>query len=183
MRDLILEHKTGFRSSLPFTIYEPNGNVFYASDFTDKIEKGIPLEFNLPLGSYKYDGSFIKLSFPVATKLITLPQKERNYAKKRYNIIFGSNPNKCTIFYARGVILFDSSYKDKPLYKKFGIYFHELGHHFYKTESKADLYMTKRMLEFGFNPSQIGRTVIDELSDHSIDRILKIVNLLTNNKG
>jgi hypothetical protein len=185
MKDLILEQKTGFSTSLPFEIFEPNGNMFYSSDFTDHIAKGERLNFNLPAGSYKFNGSFIKLPHPVPVRVITLPLKERNLAKKRYNIIFGSNPNKCTIFYDKGIILFDESFRNKPLYIKYGIYYHELGHHFYRTESKADLYSAKMMLEKGFNPSQIGLVQLETLSnsDKSFERKEKIVNHLTNNKG
>jgi hypothetical protein len=185
MRDLILEQKTGFTTSLPFKIFEPNGQLFYSSDFTDHIEKGERLDFNLPAGIYKYDGNFIKLPLPVPVKMITLPPKERHYNSKRYEIIFGSNPNKCTIFYKDGVILFDNSLKDKPLYIKYGIYYHELGHHFYRTESKADLYSAKKMLEKGFNPSQIGMVELETLSSSTKGEKRKenIVNHLTSNKG
>jgi hypothetical protein len=116
MLDLVLENKTGFSTILPFTIYELNGNIFYSDKFTDKIAKGERLFFNLPAGIYKYDGSFSKLDSPIKLKSVTLPLKERNIAYKRYNIIFGNNPNKCTIFYQTGEILFDDSFKIKPLY-------------------------------------------------------------------
>jgi hypothetical protein len=183
MRDLILEEKTGFTSSLPFEIFEPNGNLFYSSDFTDHIAKGERLDFNLPAGEYKYNGSFIKLADPVPVKNIILPLPERDIKGKRYSIIFGTNPNKCSIFYDTGVILFDNSFKSKPLYIKYGVYYHELGHHWYKTESKADLYAAKKMLDKGFNPSQIGFASIESLSEKSFERKEKIVNHLTNNKG
>jgi hypothetical protein len=185
MRDLVLEYKTGFSSLLPFVIYEMNGNIFYSSDFTDKIKKGETLYFNVPAGIYKYDGSFTKLLSPVSIKDISLPLKERNITQKRYDIVFGNNPNKCTIYYDTGVILFDSQFKKSPLYIKYGIYYHELGHHFYKTEWKADLYSVKKMLEKGFNPSQIGLASLESLSNkpESYERKMKTVNLLTKNKG
>lgn len=185
MKDLILEQKTGFTSSLPFKIFDSDGREFYTSDFTDHIEKGERLDFNLPAGIYKYDGNFIKLPFPIPTKIISLPPKERNYNRKRYEIIFGNNPNKCTIFYKEGTILFDISFKTKPLYIKYGIYYHELGHHFYRTESKADLYSAKMMLDKGFNPSQIGLVELETLSnsEKGMERKESIVNHLTNNKG
>jgi hypothetical protein len=185
MKDLILEEKTGFSSSLPFTIYEPNGTIFYSSDFTDKIENGIRLDFNLPAGTYKYDGSFIKLPSPVPVKQIPLPVKERNIAMRRYEIKFGNNPNKCTIFYGKSLILFDESFRNKPMYIKYAIYYHELGHHWYKTESKADLFATKKLLDLGFNPSQIGMASLESLSNRpeSYERKMKTVNMLTNNKG
>ena len=183
MSKMILQEKAGFQSSMPFNIYEPDGKLFYSSDFTDHIEKGERLDFNLPAGEYTFDGSFIKLPYPVKTSFITLPQKERNFTKKRYDIEYGTNPNKCTIYYERGLILFDNSIMSKPLYVKYGIYYHELGHHFYETEWKADLYSAKMMLDKGFNPSQVGRVVTEGLSEKSMDRILRLVSELTKNVG
>lgn len=185
MRDLKLNGKTGFLTSVPFVVYDVKGNVFYASDFTDHIAKGETLRFNLPYGEYRYDGAFVKLDSPVAIANIMLPPRERslNGAGKNYKIMFGDNPNKCTIFYAPGVILFDNQYLNAPLYVKYGIYFHELGHHFYKTEWKADLYATKKMLDYGFNPSQIGRVGLMTLSNNSFDRKEKIVKILTKITG
>lgn len=183
MRQLNIDDKMGFRSTMPFTIYDPNNIVFYSSEFTNKIASGKPLEFNLMAGNWSYDGSFIKLDAPVPVKNIPLPLKERNLNRKRYEIVFGDNPNKCTIFYDDGVILFDSSFKNKPLYVKYLIYFHELGHHWYITESKADLYSAKKLLELGFNPSQIQRGILESLSSKSEERQMKIVYTLTNNEG
>ena len=183
MKDLIIEEKTGFTTSLPFVIFETGGQIFYSSEFTDHIEKGERLNFNLPAGSYKFNGFFQKLDKPVAMKNILLPPRERNIPRRKYQIIFGTNPNKCTIFYESGVILFDSKYKNAPLYVKYGIYYHELGHHWYKSEDKADLFAAKKMLEKGFNPSQIGRVSIDTLSSNSFSRKMKIVNWLTKNNG
>lgn len=186
MRDLILEQKTGFASRMPFNIYDTRGNVFYSDTFCNTIKEGRVLKFNMPAGNYKYDGNFIKLDQPVSTMNITLPTPERNMSNKmkRYNIIFGDNPNKCTIYYDDGIILFDSSFLDKPLYVKYGIYYHELGHHFYTTEWKADLYATKKMLDKGFNPSQIGRVGLFTLSNkaESFERKRKTIAILTKKK-
>lgn len=183
MRELKLENKSGFRAGFPFAIYEKNGNLFYSDTFTDKIEKGKQLYFNLPPGVYNYEGTIYKLETPVKTKEINLPPFERLLPKKRYEIIFGANPNKCTIFYKPGIILFDNAFKDAPLYIKFAIYFHELGHHYYKTEKYADLYAVKKMLEFGFNPSQIGRTNIFSLREDKLERKKYIIDKLTNNES
>lgn len=182
MKDLILEEKTGFRSTMPFSIFDNRGILFYDDSFTNHISKGEPVEFNLPAGFYKFDGSFIKLEKPVKQIDIFLAAKERNLVQKKYKIMYGDNPNKCTIFYAPGIILFDNSFKTVPLYIRYGIYFHELGHLFYKTEEKADAYSAKKMLEYGFNPSQIGRVGLMTLSNNSFDRKVKTVKLLTKNK-
>lgn len=179
MKHIILENKAGFTTSQPFTIYEMNGNIFYSSDFVNKIQDGKRLFFNLPAGCYTYEGIFIKLDNPVKHKSIDLPNPERFLANKKYKIIFGNNPNKCTIFYSTGIILFDNVFKDAPLYVKYGIYFHELGHHFYKTEKFADLYAVKKMLDYGFNPSQIGRVSIFGLSSESMERKDFVIKKLT----
>jgi hypothetical protein len=180
MMNLILEEKTGFETSLPFEIYDITGQVFYTSDFTDHIRNGERLKFNVPAGQYKYNGSFIKLDRPVEHKKIILPKKERHLAgsKKNYQVIFGKNPNKCTIYYKAGIIIFDESFRNVPMFIRYAIYFHEIGHHFYRTESKADLYATKKMLDLGFNPSQIGLAGLLSLSESSFDRQEKIVKSL-----
>ncbi len=178
MKKLFLENKSGFVAYSPFTIYEPNGNVFYSSDFTDKIAKNKKLLFNLPAGKFYLEGDITKLKKPKIFKDISLPKPERNIPRGRYKIIFGKNPNKCTIYYKAKLIVFDNAFKDAPLYVKYDIYFHELGHHFYKTEKYADLYAIKKMLDYGFNPSQIGRVKIIALSSTSFQRKKYIINKL-----
>jgi hypothetical protein len=167
MRILNLESKTGFYTSLPFEIFDLKGNIFYTSDFVNKVSQGQVHKFNLPRGNYTYNGSLHKLDKPVihselrATK--KLPKKQRNLGKHRYKIFFAPNPNKCTINHKKHTITFDTAFKDAPLYIKYDIYYHELGHRYYKTEEFADLYASKKMLELGFNPSQIGRSSLISL--------------------
>ena len=184
MKDLILEHKTGFSTTLPFKIYDTKGNIFYDDTFCNTIAEGKTLKFNIPAGIYKYDGYFIKLPEPVETMGIALPIPERFINKfKHYEIIFGNNPNKCTIYYKAGLILFDNAFKETPIFYRYGIYFHEMGHHFYKTEWKADMYATKKMLDYGFNPSQIALTGLLTLSKNdSYNRKERMVNLAINTK-
>jgi hypothetical protein len=183
MRKIILNEKSGFASQMPFKIFEPNGNLFYSDTFTKVINNGNILQFNLPAGEYEYDGNFIKLPNPVKVINVPLPMKERNLAHGRYQIIFGNNPNKCTIFYDDSVILFDNSFKNEPLFYKYCVYFHELGHHWYVTEYKADLYSCKKMLDYGFNPTQIALAIFDSLSEKQRERKLSIINNLTKNLG
>lgn len=180
MMTLALEQKTGFETSLPFEIYDITGQLFYSSDFTEHIRNGERMKFNVPAGEYKYNGSFIKLDKPIEHKKIILPKKERHLAgsKKEYRVMYGKNPNKCTIYYKAGLIIFDESFRNVPMFIRYAIYYHEIGHHFYKTESKADLYATKKMLDLGFNPSQIGLAGLMSLSENSFDRQEKIVKSL-----
>lgn len=178
MQKLIIETKTGFSSLLPFKIYDNKGLLFYSSDFVSKISEGKRQFFNLPVGIYEYEGFLIKLPQPIKHKPIILPKPERNFKKRSYKIIFGENPNKCSIFYKTGIILFDKSFLTKPLFVRYNIYYHELGHHLYKSEHLADLFAAKIMLEKGFNPSQIGYGIMDSLSNLQTKRKIFTVSKL-----
>lgn len=178
MKQIFIFKKTGFYAYKPFEIFDEKNKLFYSDLFTNKIKNGKTLYFNLPKGVYKLVGNIFKLKFPVKNKKIILPARERNYPKKRLKIIFGNNPNKSTIFWRKNLILFDNAFLDVPKYMLFDVYFHELGHRYYKTEHLADLYATKRMLKAGFNKSQIGLSVITTLGDNSYYRkVLKIGSL------
>jgi len=178
MKRLVLFGKRGFVAKKPFKIFDERNKLFYSDTFTNMMKKGEPLYFNLPKGEYKLEGSIFKLNNPVKQKEIHLPKKERNIPKRKFHIMYGTNPNKCTVFWKNSVILFDNSFLEVPKYILFDIFFHELGHRFYKTEHLADLYATKRMLQVGFNKSQIGRSVMDTLSDNSHYRkVMKIESM------
>lgn len=170
MKKITLTEKTGFATSLPFRILDDRKIEFYSNDFVDSVSNGERLKFNLPKGVYYYEGYLEKLPKPVFFKEITLPAKERVLPKKKYFIRYGKNPNKCTVNHLTGEIIFDIAFKDAPKYVLYDIYFHELGHRFYITESLADLYATKRLLDLGFNPSQIGRANILSLSARNMQR-------------
>ena len=179
MQKMSLDKKTGFSTLLPFKIFDSTGFLFYSDSFVSKIKEGKRLFFNLPKGNYLYNGIFEKLPKPVKHKEIVLPDSERSIPNDGYKIIFGYNPNKCSIFYDKKIILFDNSLKKIPMYMKFYIYYHEQGHHKYKTEKFADLFAAKKMLELGFNPSQIGYSSLETLSEKQQDRKEFLVNHLT----
>lgn len=179
MRQLIIEKKTGFRTTLPFTILDRYNNIFYTDEFTDHIQNGKVLYFNLPKGKYFYNGSFIKLDKPVEQKEIILPKPDRQYdTGVLFKIIYGHNPNKCSIFHDKKIILFDNSFLRAPVFILYDIYFHELGHLYYTDEENADLFATKALLELGFNKTQIGLSPIMSLSEkNNFRKKLKINSL------
>lgn len=185
MKKLVLAEKTGFSTLLPFKIYDSTGFLFYSDTFVSKIREGKRLFFNLPIGEYQYNGIFEKLPNPVSReKRIEqinkeLPPPERKIPNTGYRIEWGNNPNKCSIFYDQKRILFDKSLAKIPMYMKFYIYFHEMGHHLYKTEKFADLFAAKKMLQLGFNASQIGYSSLETLSDKQKERKEFLVNNLT----
>lgn len=179
MRKLELTKKTGFKVTdiyKPIIIRDFRGIMFYST------EPMIPRvkEFNLPAGTYMVDtGYFVPMNNPVKYPLVKLPVFERLFPKpKNFEIRFGNNPNKCSIFWDLGFILFDESFREKPLPQLYFILFHEFGHARYKTEKFADLYAVNCMLKKGYNPSQIGFAPIESLSDNAIERKKLVVSKL-----
>lgn len=173
-RPLNISRKTGFKildPTIPVNIRDFRGILFYTT------ESMVPLvkQFNLPAGEYMIDsGSFKPMLFPVKFKLAELPTPER-LALPPYNftITFATNPNKCSIFWKEKIIVFDDSFIDHPLPDLFFIYLHEMGHSRYgydslysaeDAEAFCDLYAANKMLEMGFNPSQIDAAPKNTLS-------------------
>ncbi len=167
--------KSGFKISdvtVPVIIYDSRGKVFYN---TINREPRVKV-FNLPKGKYFTDNwNFVKLDKPIPFKIPNLPRPQRN--KKfpvNFTSIVGNNPNKCSIFWNKHIILWDSSMLGLTLPELYFILFHEFAHARYKDEDLADLAAAKYMLQKGFNPSQIVRSPITSLSGNSFDRKLKL---------
>ena len=74
------------------------------------------------------------------------------------------------------LIVFDNSFKSKPLYVTYFIFFHELGHKYYKKEHYADLYAAKHMLNSGFNVTQVLQAPFQSLSAKSMIRAQLLIN-------
>lgn len=166
MRKLTIDKVTGFKITDPFkpvVIRDFRGTRFYSTEsMLPRVKK-----FNLPPGTYFVDsGYFQKLPFPVRYNLIRLPFPQRLLpAPKSFTIMFGRNPNKCTIFWDEKVILFDDSFREKPLPELNFIKYHEFGHAKYKDEHLADIYAANSMLRNGYNISQTGMAPLQSLSD------------------
>jgi hypothetical protein len=171
MKQIVLNHKTGFINlipSRPIIIRDYRGKMFYT---TEKLEKPVE-KFNLPAGQYTLiEGNIKPLPKPVEFKLSVMPKPERNYPNPLgFKIEFGINPNKCSIIWRKKMILFDSKLKDFTLPEIYFILYHEYGHQLYHTEKYADLFSTNMMLKKGYNDSQIGAAPINSLSGHQIER-------------
>lgn len=171
MRKLDLATKTGFAITdiyKPVVIRDHRGILFYTTEpLLPKVK-----QFNLPPGTYFVDsGYFTPLPNPVKYDKIVLPPSQRLLPKPtNFRVEFAPNPNKCTIYWNKNLIVFDKRFKEKPLYEIFFILFHEEGHHKYKTEKYADIYAINRMLEYGFNPLQSGSAPLFTLSDIQMHR-------------
>ena len=175
MRKIFLTKKTGFINvgNKPIIIRDYRGIKFYdTSGLSPQPEK-----FNMPQGEYYLDQGHIRETEPVNYPLVKLPPFERNL-KKPYNfkIIFGDNPNKCTIYWRKKIILFDNDLKDYSLPELDFIRFHEFGHARFKTEKYADLMAVNYMLTKGYNPLQIGEAQLTSLSDNNYERKVFLTN-------
>ncbi len=181
MQGLILSKKTGFVNKspkIPIIIRDFRGKVFYSTEGLKEVKS-----FNLPEGDYFVDsGNFSQISRPVEFNKIPLPAPERKFENpENYSIVFDINPNKCTINWAHKTITFDLSLLNLSIPQLFMILYHEYGHTLYKTEKYADAFAVNRMLQKGFNPSQIGKGHVNTLSKHQVERKNFIVNNLINN--
>ncbi len=177
MYKLTLREKTGFQvvdPTQPVIIRDYRGVLFYST------EPMLPrvMKFNLPAGEFFVDAGYIRrMSSPNPVTLSRLPFPERFYpSTSDFNVQFGTNPNKCTVFWDEKLILFDKSFLDKPLPQIDFIRLHEEGHSRYETEKYADLYAANAMLEKGYNESQIGTAHIDSLSSNQYERKEYILN-------
>ena len=183
MYRLNIPEKTGFRvlnPNAPILIRDKWGKLFYTTEtMTPKVRA-----FNLPRGEYIVETGLIsEEKIPVIFKLPTMPSPERvlPFDPSTFKIIFAPNPSKCTINWFTRVIKFDTSFKEKSIPVFRYILYHEFGHKFFKTEKYCDLFAVCKMLNEGFNPSQIGRAQIETLSDKADYRKIFIINNLIKN--
>jgi hypothetical protein len=128
-------------------ITDEQGKVFF---------KPFTRRFNLPKGTYAINKNF-SICEPVRYKKIILPARERNIPyPKQFKVIQRPNKNKCSIYYELGIIVFDPDFFNSL--NKFQHYFvcaHEIGHYFFKTEKYCDLFAAKKMIQNGYNATQI----------------------------
>ncbi len=166
MRPLNLGLKTGFVVNdvyKPIIIRDSRMILFYETEsLLPKVEF-----FNVPAGNYWVEkGWFSETLLPRVYPLRVLPQPERMMEDPTgFAIVFGHNPNKCSILWDEKVILFDNQFASKPEPEIFFILYHEYGHQMYSNEKYADLFAANTMKLKGFNPSQIKNGQDFSLSD------------------
>lgn len=138
--------------------------------------------FNLPIGIYETENAVSRVK-PLVYYPPKLPQPERRtIPPKKLTIFVGENPNKCSINRHNGKILIDDRLTFMPLPFIHFILFHELGHYFYKSEYKADIYAAAEMLNIGYNPTQVMYAQYLMLSDHQRRRKAILLKFLKQTK-
>jgi len=163
-----------FEKGESIKVYDERNILFYDSDWASRF-KGL---FFLPKGIYFCENELSRSRAKLKRPKIIMPRRERNlnHNWKDFNIEFGNNPNKCSIYHNKKLILFDKSFENRPMYQLAFMIYHEKGHNYYSTEKFADMYAVRQMLNIGYNPSQIVRAPLVTLSDKSNDRKNYILN-------
>lgn len=173
-----MHKKTGFTNltpTRPVVIRDFRGVEFYSTIGLGQVES-----FNLPEGQYFIESGLIgELEKPVKVKLIEMPTAQRWMRNpENFNVYFEYNPNKCTIDWDTDTIVFDTAFQTAPLPSIYFILFHEFGHSLYTTEEYADMYAANRMLQKGFNMSQIGMSPLVSLSEKQYNRKNNLIDRL-----
>lgn len=178
MVNLSVKNKTGFYSPTDVKIYDDKGHVFYEKSCNNKNQGQV--FFNLPEGEFTSENKVHLLNRPLRYILPALPFQEHIIPiPEDIEIIKTDNPHTCTILLATGKILCDYKVFDWPLANRTHVLFHELGHYYYKTESKCDIFASRKMLKIGYNPSQLAYVTIKNLRPSNAKRILKHTNYLS----
>ena len=176
MYKITLSKKTGFRivdPTKPVIIRDNRGILFYST------ESQVPRIncFNLPgFGTYWVEGQIKPSPKPVSYPYAKLPPLKKRYESPfDFQVIWGINPNKCTIDWEGKTILFDSQFLEKPLPEVFFILCHEYGHAYFAQETLADQMGGNYMKALGFNPSQIGNAPLAALSERQVERKMNMI--------
>lgn len=157
---LDLDKKSGFIcDEVTINIYDSSGLIFYTK-LNSSFE---PLFFNLPSGVYTTKNTLTQIEKTREYKKYNLPTpNEKTKLPEKIEIYFIKNPNKCSVDMSTNSmkIYFDFYFKGKP--KAFFDYikFHELGHYFFKgqgqrSEKFCDAFSFNKMIDLGYNPSQV----------------------------
>lgn len=176
---LVVDEPSGFRviNNKPVIILDELGNEFYS---TDLLETTVT-EFNLPIGTYYIlQGKIAKMPEMVKYPINPLPKPERLMRDdpENFEIKFVENPFTGSVFWDVKKIYLDNGLCELPLPSLVFVLYHEYAHRYYVTESHCDLYAANRMLQEGYNPSQIGEGVVKTLSASNYARMEKVVNKL-----
>lgn len=169
VREVIIHRKTGFKSQGPVTVNDKRG-LFY--------ETSESKYFNLPPGKYFITGlvtktkprNFRKLKLPSAEKFNSLP------SPKQLKIYKGNHNHKAFIVTGKNEIIMSNEMMEKLTPQIHAIFLHELGHYYYSTEVYCDMFAYNKMIEYGYNPSQIA-FLTKTLSNHPTNNKRKVTLL------
>lgn len=165
---LAIDCITGFESTARVVeIFDGACRPFY---YIENLQ-GKRVTFNLPDGKYFPSCDVEQLSRPLEYVCPALPKREKNVPiVETLNIKVEANPNKASYANATGEMLIDYSIWQKSIPERRFVMGHELGHTYYFTEWKCDLFSAFTMLEQGYNPTQCFYANFHCLSDAQNER-------------
>lgn len=167
---------TGFESnSNPVEILDANFKSFYFLENKNKER----VTFNLPEGKYIFNCDAKELKKPLRYEAPELPKKEKFVeTAETIEISVTDNPNKASFKHWTGEMFIDFSIWEKSIPFRRFVMGHELGHTFYFTEWKCDVFSAHSMLSQGYNPSQCFYANYYCLSDAQKERKQKLYDWL-----
>lgn len=143
--------------------------LFYSRTFTNGGR------FNLPRGKWLIFGNVRGCKMHTFERP-NLPRAERNMKMQCSRIVVTPNPNKASTNPRTGLIVIDPKISKSKRAELMFILCHEKGHTYYKTEWKCDCFSASKMLDMGFNPSQIAKAALSTLKIKNAERIIKVFN-------
>jgi hypothetical protein len=169
------------------TLLDKNGNIFYKYFPQNKYRE---FYFNVAIKDFEVIGR-IKKARRTLKYLVQLEGEVVNVPEIK--IQFAPNPRKATVYRNTGLIVFDTSFRLKPIILLMFLYAHEMAHFAYpsvngvrtkENESKCDIWGAKFLLLKGYNPSQIlaGMKFALKESNETQWRFDQMVNFLDNVK-
>lgn len=177
MKQISVDETSSFKSVSPLIeILDNRGLPFYFF----KNEEGKEIIFNLPSGNYFINGGSVFLNgSPLIYVCPPLPKPEKKIdIVEHLEIEVAENPNKASIDIKTGHVIIDRKFFNNEIPFVHFILFHELGHFYYSTEYKCDLFSANKMLKLGFNPSQCFYANSICLSDRQEERKKILFNYL-----
>jgi hypothetical protein len=161
-------------------IYDEFGRVYIKRNPADCINFNVVKAgyFSCPNGYI--ESKPLKLPEP---NFMELYEAERNRGKQFeivYNNAIGSTPARIFTNLPVAKIEVNEVFMAMPPQYKLFILLHEMGHMYYETEEKADLYALKKFLEMGYNASQAYYCLesILKQTPQSISRLKHIISQL-----
>lgn len=188
---LIVRQKTGFRNLVGthVVILDEEYKPFYDT----RIVNNRVREFNLPPGIYYLqEGKITPRVAPLEYTLEPLPpfRRKLRHDPETFPIIYGNNEkHTASVFwdaerspFGKRCIFLDASLREMSKPRRMFIIYHECAHRYYDCssaeEAACDAYARNKMLEEGYNPSQIGEAMITTLSSNNDYRKDLMVNSL-----
>jgi len=172
-----IENIKGYECNAPvIEVYDNRGLPFYFF----KNPQMQTIKFNLIAGKYYCENDLKLLQKPLRYEPPKLPKFEkRRIIHDNIEFRVEPNPNKASIDISKGLIIIDNKYFNEieTPFCNF-LLFHELGHYYYKTEYKCDLFSAFNMLIRGFNPTQCYYANSICLSDRQSERKQILFNYL-----